>query len=125
MPANQADYLLNLWATTLLKHGESPPFADHQDLYTTIDSIPLGGVKWQGFSCTYSGDEKLDGSYPPWMDESYDVWYRDPCKVVRNMLAHPAYSDEMDYRLIVNILLMEMSASFGISCLLIGLGNRQ
>ncbi|KAG1837010.1 hypothetical protein F4604DRAFT_1885875 [Suillus subluteus] len=97
MPANQADRLLNLWATTLLKHGESPPFADHQDLYATIDSIPLGEVKWQGFSCTYS-DEKPDGSYPPWMDGSYDVWYRDPQEVVRNMLANPAYSDEMDYR---------------------------
>ncbi|KAG1856432.1 hypothetical protein F4604DRAFT_1883125 [Suillus subluteus] len=97
MPANQADRLLNLWATTLLKHGESPPFADHQDLYATIDSIPLGEVKWQGFSCTYS-DEKPDGSYPPWMDGSYDVWYRDPREVVRNMLANPAYSDEMDYR---------------------------
>ncbi|KAG1717847.1 uncharacterized protein EDB91DRAFT_1241042 [Suillus paluster] len=99
MSANQADRLLNLWATTLLKHGDSPPFADHCDLYATINSIPLGGggVKWQGLSCTYS-DEKPDGNYPPWMDGSYDVWYRDPQEVVCNMLANPAYSDEMDYR---------------------------
>ncbi|KAG2069776.1 hypothetical protein BDR04DRAFT_1128746 [Suillus decipiens] len=86
MPANHTDHLLNLWATTLLKHGESPPFANHQDLYSTINSIPLGEVKWQGFSCTYPDDKKPDGSYPPWMDE-----------VVCNMLANPIYSDEMDY----------------------------
>ncbi|KAG1808945.1 uncharacterized protein BJ212DRAFT_1448903 [Suillus subaureus] len=90
MPANQADCLLNLWATTLLKHGNSPPFADHCNLYATIDSIPLGGVKWQGFSCTYS-DEKPDGNYPPWMDGSYD-------EVVCKILANPTYSDEMDYQ---------------------------
>ncbi|KAG1888701.1 hypothetical protein F4604DRAFT_1877237 [Suillus subluteus] len=83
MPANQADRLLNLWATTLLKHGESPPFADHQDLYYhRFNSFGRGEV----------------ASYPLWMDGSYDVWYRDPREVVRNMLANPAYSDEMDYR---------------------------
>ncbi|KAG0701710.1 hypothetical protein DFH29DRAFT_1000020 [Suillus ampliporus] len=96
MPAGQADRLLDLWATTLLKHGDIPPFADHKDLYATIDSIPLGDVKWVGFSCTYTA-EKPDGNYPPWMDGSYDVWYQDPQEVVQNMLVNPAYSDEMDY----------------------------
>ncbi|KAG1827440.1 uncharacterized protein BJ212DRAFT_1443481 [Suillus subaureus] len=42
MPAGQIDHLLNLWATTLLKSSGSPPFADHKDLYATIDSIALG-----------------------------------------------------------------------------------
>ena len=97
MSAGQADRLFDLWASTLLKHGDLPPFADHRDLYTTIDSIPLGGVKWEAFSCVYTG-EKPDGNYPSWMDGSYDVWYRNPHEVVRNMLANPAYSDEMDYR---------------------------
>ncbi|KAG1720920.1 uncharacterized protein EDB91DRAFT_1240360 [Suillus paluster] len=96
MPAGQIDHLLDLWATTLLKSGGSPPFADHKDLYATIDSIALGDMKWEGFSCTYTG-EKPD-SYPPWMDGTYDVWYRDPQEVVLNMLANPAYANEMDYR---------------------------
>ncbi|KAG1733920.1 uncharacterized protein EDB91DRAFT_1238517 [Suillus paluster] len=88
-PAGQIDHLLNLWATTLLKSGGSPPFADHKDLYATIDSIALGNVKWEGFSCTYTG-EKPDG-YPPWMDRTYD-------EVVLNMLVNLAYANEMDYR---------------------------
>ncbi|KAG2752779.1 hypothetical protein P692DRAFT_20871094 [Suillus brevipes Sb2] len=70
MPAGQIDHLLDLWATTLLKSGGSPPFADHKDLYVIIDSIALGNMKWEGFLCTYTG-EKPDG-YPPWMDGTYD-----------------------------------------------------
>ncbi|KAG1888206.1 hypothetical protein F4604DRAFT_1916128 [Suillus subluteus] len=95
-PAGQVDHLLDLWATTLLKSGGSPPFADHKDLYATIDSITLGDMKWEGFSCKYTG-KKPDG-YPPWMDGTYDVWYRDPREVVLNMLANLSYSNEMDYQ---------------------------
>ncbi|KAG1728600.1 uncharacterized protein EDB91DRAFT_1239333 [Suillus paluster] len=62
-----------------------PSLDDHKDLHETIDSIPLGDVKWEGFSCTYTG-EKPDSDYPPWME------------VIHNMLANPAYSDEMDYQ---------------------------
>ena len=97
MSGGQVDRLFDLWAATLLKHNDFPPFADHRDLYAAIDSIPLGDVKWEAFSCMYTG-EKPDGDYPSWMDGSYDVWYRDPRQVVCNMLANPAYSAEMDYR---------------------------
>ncbi|OAX31229.1 hypothetical protein K503DRAFT_663600, partial [Rhizopogon vinicolor AM-OR11-026] len=96
MSASQIDCLCNLWAMTLAKHNEKPPFADHRDLYQTIDSTPLGDVKWQSFSIQYSG-EKPDINIPPWMNDTYDVWFRDPHEVVRNMLANPMYADEMDY----------------------------
>ncbi|OJA11452.1 hypothetical protein AZE42_12042 [Rhizopogon vesiculosus] len=97
MSASQIDCLCNLWAATLAKHNEKPPFADHRDLYQTIDSTPLGDVKWQSFSVQYSG-EKPDINIPPWMNDTYDVWFRDPHEVVCNMLANPMYADEMDYR---------------------------
>ncbi|KAG1889010.1 uncharacterized protein F5891DRAFT_1131907 [Suillus fuscotomentosus] len=97
MPARKIDAHLALWASTLLKHGDAPPFADHQDLYATIDAIPLGEVKWECFSCSYTG-EKPEGSYLPWMDSTFDVWYRDPHQVVRNMLANPDFAHEMDFR---------------------------
>ena len=42
--------LLDLWASTLLKHNEPHPFANHLDLYNTIDLTPLGNVTWQSFS---------------------------------------------------------------------------
>ncbi|KAG0698924.1 hypothetical protein DFH29DRAFT_1016390 [Suillus ampliporus] len=64
-PAGQAD--------RLLKSGGSPPFADHKDLYAMIDSIALGDVKWEGFTCTYTG-EKPNG-HPPWMDGTYDPYH--------------------------------------------------
>ncbi|KAG0699688.1 hypothetical protein DFH29DRAFT_983453 [Suillus ampliporus] len=98
MSATKIDRLLNLWAATLAKHNNQPPFADHQDLYHTIDSSALGEVKWESFQVQYSG-EKPDVNVPSWMDNSFDVWFRDPREVVHNMLANPTYSDEINYRL--------------------------
>lgn len=97
MSAGNINILLDLWAATLLKHNDKPPFADCRDLYKTIDSTPVGDVKWQSFKVQYTG-EKPAHDVPPWMTESHDVWYRDPHEVIRNMLANPDYASEMDYR---------------------------
>ena len=96
MSAGDINALLDLWAATLLKHGDKPPFADCRDLYKTIDSTPVGDVKWKSFPVRYTG-EKPECDIPSWMDQSYDVWYRDPHEVVHNMLANPNYANEMDY----------------------------
>lgn len=96
MSASKIDRLLNLWAATLAKHSDRPPFADHRDLYRTIDSSSLGDVKWDGFQVQYTG-EKPDVDVPSWMSSSYDVWFRDPREVIRNMLANPMFAGEMDY----------------------------
>ncbi|KAG1726100.1 hypothetical protein EDB19DRAFT_1945348 [Suillus lakei] len=97
MSAGDINILLDLWAATLLKHNDKPPFADCHDLHRTIDSTPLGDVKWQSFKVQYTG-EKPANAVPPWMDQSHDVWYRDPHEVIRNMLGNPDYEKEMDYR---------------------------
>ncbi|KAG1859730.1 hypothetical protein F4604DRAFT_1684671 [Suillus subluteus] len=34
---------------------------------------------------------------PSWMDDEYDVWYRDPRLMAHNMLANPTYKKEIDY----------------------------
>ncbi|KAG1847593.1 hypothetical protein F4604DRAFT_1975538 [Suillus subluteus] len=96
-PAGQINKLLDLWASTLKKHDDKPPFADFRDLYKTIDKTPLGDVRWQSFSVRYNG-ERPDTDVPPWMDQVFDVWYHDPQEVVRNMLANPNYAKEFDYR---------------------------
>jgi len=62
--AGQINTLLDLWASTLKKHNDLPPFADCRDLYKTIDNTPLGDVKWQSFSVRYTG-EKPDADVPP------------------------------------------------------------
>ncbi|KAG1867264.1 hypothetical protein DFJ58DRAFT_714463 [Suillus subalutaceus] len=97
MSVGNINILLDLWAATLLKHNDKPPFADSRDLYKTIDSTLVGDVKWQSFNVRYTG-EKPAHNVPPWMTESHDVWYRDPHDIIRNMLANPDYEKEMDYR---------------------------
>ncbi|KAG1895801.1 uncharacterized protein F5891DRAFT_1130500 [Suillus fuscotomentosus] len=96
MSAGQINRLLDLWASTLAKHNDRPPFADHRDLYTVIDSSPFGDVKWQCFMVAYDGERPENPK--PWMDDKYDVWFRDPREVTRNMLANSAYANEFDYR---------------------------
>ncbi|KAG1846538.1 hypothetical protein F4604DRAFT_1884154 [Suillus subluteus] len=92
--ARKIDVHLALWASTLLKHGDAPPFADHRDLYVMIDAIPLGEVKWESFSCSYTG-EKPEGTYLPWMDSAFDVWYRDPHQVYSTLGEEHRYGDFM------------------------------
>ncbi|KAG2044014.1 hypothetical protein BDR03DRAFT_930774 [Suillus americanus] len=86
---SQVNKLLDLWASTLKKHDDKPPFADCRDLYKTIDKTPLGDVKWQSFSVRYNG-ERPDTDVPPWMDQVFEV--------IRNMLANADYAKEFDYR---------------------------
>ncbi|KAG1871740.1 hypothetical protein DFJ58DRAFT_713741 [Suillus subalutaceus] len=82
--------------------GDTPPFADHKDLYSTIDVIPLGEVAWESFTMKFNGE----GSVPsdsdsearaPWMDTAYTAWFQDPHAVVHNMLTNPDFKDEMEY----------------------------
>ncbi|KAG2090577.1 hypothetical protein BD769DRAFT_1371547, partial [Suillus cothurnatus] len=97
MSAGDIDKLMNLWGRTLEKHNDAPPFADHRDLYSTIDDTPVGDVPWKSFSMKYNAnDNDLSGS-APWMGKTYTAWFRDPRTVIHNMLANPDFKDEMDY----------------------------
>ncbi|KAG1858201.1 hypothetical protein F4604DRAFT_1931231 [Suillus subluteus] len=79
-------------------HNNKPPFADCHDLYKTIDSTPVGDIKWQSFKVQVYWGKKPAHNIPLWMDQPYDVWYRDPHEVVRSMLVNPEYAMEMDYQ---------------------------
>ncbi|KAG2751920.1 hypothetical protein P692DRAFT_201838648 [Suillus brevipes Sb2] len=97
MPASQIDRLLDhLWASTLAKHNNNPLFADHCDLYHVIDSSPFGDVPWQRFTVAYDG-KRLADEDKPWMDDEYEVWFRDPREVAHNMLANSTCANEIDY----------------------------
>ncbi|KIK35056.1 hypothetical protein CY34DRAFT_17283 [Suillus luteus UH-Slu-Lm8-n1] len=69
-PTAQINRLLDLWASTLIKHNDRPPFTDHRDLYKTINNIPVGDVKWESFSAHYTG--KRPDIPPPWMDQTFN-----------------------------------------------------
>ena len=95
MSAGDIDSLLKIWAATLAPHNDHPPFRNHTELYNTIDTTPIGDVPWESFTVTYNGDIP-DGKRLPWMEEEFEVWFRNPKELVQNMLANPDFNDEFD-----------------------------
>lgn len=96
MSASDIDTLLNLWGASEASHGQSAPFQNHKDMYNTIDATPLGDVKWESFSLHYNGNQP-DGYVPSWMNANYDVWFRDPCALVHNIISNPDFESGFDY----------------------------
>ena len=82
MSAGDIDFILQLWAAFLTAHHESPPFSNHTEMYSAIDSTPLGDVPWESFSL------------------EYDVWFQDPLGLVHKILSNPDFRDEIDYALV-------------------------
>ncbi|KAF9035695.1 hypothetical protein BDZ89DRAFT_1130310 [Hymenopellis radicata] len=98
-PAQDIKDLLQIWAADLQDSpdGHSPPFADPDDLYDTIDLSKLGSVPWEPFSVEYDGELPKDRPPEPWMVEKFDVWFRDPRAVLHQQLANQDFAKEMDF----------------------------
>ena len=84
MSVGNINILLDLWLTSLFKHGDQPPFTSHWDLYDTIDVTPLGDVPWGNFSVHYNGIHP-EGNVPSWMDTGHKVWYHNPRNLIHNI----------------------------------------
>ena len=98
MSGAKIDKLMELWAATVLPHGDTPPFRNHDDLYKTVNSTPLGGVSWRSFELTHpDADSPASSNVPSWKKASYEVWYRDVREVVNRMLANPDFKGEIDF----------------------------
>lgn len=102
MSAGDINDLLKLWEASLAVHNDKPPFLSERHLYDTIDATRLGDVKWEAFRLSY--DEILpqaaqadDDGVPPWMTSKYEVWFRNPHALVKNMLSNPDFKDGFDY----------------------------
>ena len=89
--------LLELWTATLVPHGDSPPIANHQDLHRQIDAIRLGNIQWESSPLKYTRPLPKMTRIPEWMTTEYDVWYRDPRKVIKNILATPDFDGHIDF----------------------------
>jgi Plavaka transposase len=96
MSAREINFMLSLWAASLAIHNDGPPFSNATDLYKTIDSTPLGDVAWESFSLLYNGAQPAEG-VPSWMEAEYDVWFRAPHALVRNLLSNPDFKSDFDY----------------------------
>jgi len=96
MSAGNIDQLLKLWEAGTVAFGGEPPFVDHTDLYDTIDGIPVGGILWQDFAVTYTG-LRPETNVPPWMEQTYEVYFRDPRQLFVNMLDNSTFAEDFDY----------------------------
>jgi hypothetical protein len=95
MPASQINTLLDLWSAYMVPYGGTTPFTNARDLYETIDTSPLGDIKWESFSIKYEG--KVPERNPPsWMMDSFEVWYRNPHQVIKSMLANTDFKEDID-----------------------------
>lgn len=62
----------------------------------TINKSNLGAVPWQSFKVSYQGP-KPENNVPEWMNTEYEVWFRDPRKIIKQMLNNPDFNGEFDY----------------------------
>ncbi|KAG1804346.1 hypothetical protein EV424DRAFT_1544679 [Suillus variegatus] len=72
--------------------GDASPMDDEDPPQLRAE---FSDIKWQSFSAKYTGAIPDEGALP-WMEDSHEVWFHDPCDVVRNMLANPDFAAEMD-----------------------------
>jgi Plavaka transposase len=93
MSAANIDALMPMIAKS--RHGEFL-FRDHSDLYNTIDASDIGDVPWKS-SCFQYGGKIPDDQVPEWMTAEYEIHYRDPRDVIKNMIADTTFKHAFDY----------------------------
>jgi hypothetical protein len=94
MSAGHIDELLQNWGSR--PGADDPPFANHRDLYDTIDATEIGNVPWESFNVSWSG-ARTPGEEAPWKNEEFTVYFRDPRKVLQLQIANPDFKFEMDF----------------------------
>jgi hypothetical protein len=95
MSAGNIDILLDLWALNMAKHNDCGPFSSYEHMYRTIDNIEKGDVPWKSFTTSYAGEIRPNA--PSWQLQDYEVWFRDPDVVIRNILNNPDLDGHFDY----------------------------
>ena len=91
------DKLLELWAATLVPYNDSPPTTNHQHLHQQIDAIELGDVRWENATLKFEGPLPKTTRPPEWKTTGYDVWFRNPREVIKNMLARTDFDGHINY----------------------------
>lgn len=97
MSAGHIDKLFKIWSDHAASTGSEAPFSNHKQLYSAIDTAPVGDVAWQSFKLKYSGTLPDDGDVPAWMEDEHEVWFRDPRELLRNLLSNSDFDGEFDY----------------------------
>ncbi|KAE9399458.1 hypothetical protein BT96DRAFT_957248 [Gymnopus androsaceus JB14] len=98
MSGSNIDILSELLARLLgPDQGTENPWANHEELYGLINEIRQGDIPWESFTVKYNGELPEDqSSVPAWKLQGYEVWFRDPLKILEQMLANPSFKSEFD-----------------------------
>jgi hypothetical protein len=86
-----------LLSIMLAKHEDAAPFKDHKELYEAIDAIAVGEAPWIDWEYDDAAGEEISADSPSWKRKKHLVRYRDPLKVVKNMLQNESFDGEFDY----------------------------
>lgn len=100
MSAGNIDDLLDIWAESM-ENGEDPPFRSHEHVYETIDATQHGDAPWQCLVASYNGESS--DSCPSWKKDEWEVFYRDPDLVLKQMLENPDFDGQIDYAAYVSL----------------------
>ena len=97
MSASNITELLELWVHFVMRYSTdaTAPFESWRSLYATIDTIQNGDAPWQCFSVNSLSDD-IPEDAPSWQKQEYEVWYRDPDIVIRNLLDNPDFASLFD-----------------------------
>ena len=96
MSTGDIDTILNLWSVSLAARDDTPPFSNSADMYSMIDTTPLGDVLWQSFTLQHEGAES-SGEVPAWIKAKYKVWFQDPHTLILNLLPNPNFESGFNY----------------------------
>ncbi|KAH9174065.1 hypothetical protein EDB89DRAFT_2113711 [Lactarius sanguifluus] len=95
MSASNITELFSFWALSVEKYDIAAPYDSYRTLYATIDAIQDGDAPWQCLSVNAASDD-IPEDAPSWKREEYEVWYRDPDVVIRNLLDNPDFASQFD-----------------------------
>lgn len=98
MSNSHINELLNLWALSAMKHTDNATalYDSCRTLYATIDAIQDSDAPWKCLSVNTACDGNIPELLPSWQRQEYEVWYRDPDVVIRNMLDNPDFTSHFD-----------------------------
>jgi hypothetical protein len=98
--AQQINKFLILWHATLADHSLCSLFKNHYDLHNTINATLVGGMLWELFIIDYKGPCSSNLSLQPqWIDDEYDVYFKDPRVLIWNMISNLDFMSEFNYTL--------------------------
>ncbi|KAH9959507.1 hypothetical protein BJV74DRAFT_880099 [Russula compacta] len=86
--------VLNHWAASVLKHGDTIPWSNAEELYSTIDQIQHGDSPWKTYRIKYQGP--LPQMPPKWMTEMYELCCQDTQCVLHQQLSMSDFKDKIN-----------------------------